>query len=78
MVLKAEAWGWTEVPQNSISELFLNNIFSNNLDANICERLIQSPADTELGITISKDQVILWKKLKKERKKKKKDKSLSY
>lgn len=56
MVLKGEAQAWREVPHNSVSELILNNIFSNDLD--ICKGLIKSAPDTKLGSIINKDQVI--------------------
>lgn len=37
MVLKGEVWDWKKVPHNSVSELILNNVFSNELDIKICE-----------------------------------------
>lgn len=70
MVLKGEVWNWREVPHNSVSELILKNIFSNDHDISIYKGLIQSAPDTKLGITINEDQVILSKELEKEKKKK--------
>lgn len=57
MVLKGEVWDWKKVPHNSVSELILNNVFSNELDIKICEGPIQSAPDTKLGSTSVKTKL---------------------
>lgn len=66
MVLKEEVWEWKKVPHNSVSELILNNVFSNDLDIKICEGPIQSAPDTKLGSTSVKTK--LSKELENEKK----------
>lgn len=63
-------WSLREVPHNSIPELILNNIFSNDLDihkGHIGKGLMKCTSDIKMESTFSEDQVI---RRTKERKKK--------